>query len=88
MSYKRLYRCEIRANTVKAKQKRQMAVVLYTKELSLGKRIINIDESTIDQTAYLRKGWGPKGQQLYTRDTYRLYKFNIIAAVSFQIDHS
>ena len=28
----------------------------------IGKRIVNIDESTIDQTAYVRRGWGPKGQ--------------------------
>ena len=36
MSYRKIYRLEIRANTVKAKQKRQMAAVLYVRELAVG----------------------------------------------------
>jgi len=44
--------------------------------------VINIDESTLDQTYYIRKGWGIKGQKLFTVKGTRLNKFNIIAAAS------
>ena len=36
MSYKRVYRCEVRANAIKSKQQRQLASVLYVRELSTG----------------------------------------------------
>ena len=39
MTYKQIYRGEIRANTVRAKQKRQMASVLYVKVLAAGKAL-------------------------------------------------
>ena len=55
---------------------------MFNPNLSIGKRIINIDESTLDQTAYIRRGWGTTGKQLYSKTIFRLYKFNIIAAVS------
>ena len=50
--------------------------------IALGKQVINIDESTLDQTYYIRKGWGIKGRKLFTCKGTRLNKFNIIAAAS------
>ena len=82
LSYKRVYRTEIRANTVQAKQKRQIAAVLYTKQLAAGKIVINLDESTLDQTSYVRYGWGQAGRQLYAKNVFRLAKYNVIAATS------
>ena len=46
------------------------------------KIIVNFDESALDLTCYLRRGWGKTGTQLYLRNTYRLSRFNIIAAVT------
>ena len=62
LSYKKIYRGEVRANYLQAKQKRQLAAKLYAHELALGKKIINIDESTLDLTSYIRRGWGPRGK--------------------------
>ena len=82
MSYKKIYKKEILANTLKAKQKRQYAAYLFARLIAEGKQVINIDESTLDQTYYIRKGWGVKGQKLFTVKGTRLNKFNIIAAAS------
>ena len=48
MSYRSLHRSEIHCNTVKSKQKRQLAASLYAKELAKSVEIINIDESLLD----------------------------------------
>ena len=44
--------------------------------------IINVDESAIDKSCYIRKGWGNKGSQLYSKNVFRLDKFNMIAAAT------
>ena len=62
MSYRKIYRKDVKANTIKSKQKRQYAAYLFAKNIAEGKCIINIDESTIDQTCYIRKGWGRLGK--------------------------
>ena len=82
MSYRKTYKKEVLANTVQPKQKRQYAAYMFAKTLAEGKTIINIDESTLDQTFYIRKGWGRKGKKLFTQKGTRLNKYNIIAAVS------
>ena len=82
MSYKKIYRGNIRTNTVKAKQKRQYAAALFARLLADGKRVIHIDESTLDQTCYVRHGWGTAGEQLHSEHTFRLNRYNIIAATA------
>ena len=80
LSYQKIYRQEIRCNSIPAKQKRQLGAALFAKEMARGVTLINFDESCLDQTCYLRRGWGPTGEQLYQRNVYRLSRFNIIAA--------
>ena len=82
MSYRKIYKKELLANTIKAKQKRQYASYLFAKTIADGKRIINIDESTLDQTNFVRRGWGRRGRKLFTQKSARLARFNIIAAAS------
>ena len=82
VSYKKVYRAEIRFNTVLAKQKRQLSALLFAQQLAQGKIIVNIDESTLDQTCYVRRGWSATGQQEYQKNVFRLRNYNIIAACS------
>ena len=82
MSYKKIYRPDVRHNTVPAKQKRQLSALLFAQQLAQGKIIVNIDESTLDQTCYVRRGWSATGQQAYQKNVFRLRNYNIIAACS------
>jgi len=50
--------------------------------LADGREVINIDESSIDKTNYIRKGWGDFGYKLFSAESLRLEKIHIIAAVS------
>jgi transposase len=50
--------------------------------LTEGKRLINIDESVLNQTDKRRRGWFKKGQKNFVSHLERLAKTNLIAAVT------
>ena len=82
MTYRNIYKKDHLANTIRAKQKRQYGAYLFAKQIAAGVHVINLDESVLDNTCYIRKGWGRVGEQLYQSDNFRLNKYNIIAAAA------
>ena len=82
MSYRKSYPINPRTNYVGSKQKRQLASIYYCLRLAEGIEIINVDESSIQETNKQYKGWGNKHQKLFNLDSKRLESVNIIAAIS------
>jgi len=82
LRYKKVYFREKSANSIEAKQKRQLASFYFAMQLSEGREIFNIDESSIELTCFLQKQWGKKGSQLYSKNSKRLNRVHIIAALS------
>ena len=49
------------ANSMKVKIQRQQYALSLISLIESGKRIINIDETWLNETSFIRKLWGPKG---------------------------
>ena len=59
-SYRKAKKVEPRTNTENSLVHRQKYAMTMINLLSEGKKIINVDESFIDQSNYTRRSWSPK----------------------------
>ena len=82
LRYKKTDPITFRHNLHDSKLKRQYTAKWYIKFFAEGKRVINVDESVLNQTDKRRRGWFAKGQKNFVSHLERLARINIIAAVS------
>jgi hypothetical protein len=82
LRYKKADPITFRHNLHESKLQRQYAAKWYIKFLAEGKRVINVDESVLNQTDKRRRGWFAKDQKNFVSHLERLARINIIAAVS------
>ena len=62
MSYRRVYKQPFQVNSERCVVLRQQYALLILPQLMAGKRVINIDESWINETTFYRKVWTPRSQ--------------------------
>ena len=54
----------LRVNCVSCRYQRQQFALRLIDELMAGKRVLNIDEASLSEVSFLRKGWGERGKTL------------------------
>ena len=80
--FKKVYGIIPQTNSEKSKKLRSIGSYFYCKQVLNGKIIINVDESSIDRTCYVRRGWEIAGKQATIASNNRLYKKGLIAAIT------
>lgn len=53
-----------RTNCISSRYQRQQSALHLIDALMAGKRVLNIDEASLSETSFIRKGWGERGKTL------------------------
>ena len=80
-SYRKAKKVEPRTNTENSLVHRQKYAQTMLELLTKGKRIINVDESFIDQSNYTRRSWGHKQHRGSVKSTNMKESLKIFAAL-------
>ena len=64
LKFKRMKTLATRANSICCLYQRQQFALKLISLMMTGKRVLNIDEASISQTAFIRKGWGSRGKSI------------------------
>ena len=64
LKFKRTKTLAVRANSICCLYQRQQFARKLIEQMMAGKRIINIDEASLGQAAFLRRGWAATGDSL------------------------
>lgn len=69
-------------NSSNNKNKRKRAAARFIEFLYAGKRVINVDETSINITEYHRYSWGPVGKSLIRSKRQRISSVSVIMGFS------
>lgn len=64
LKFKKTRPIKLRVNCVSSRYQRQQFALQLIEELMAGKRVLNIDEASLSEASFLRKGWGVRGKTL------------------------
>ena len=81
LKFKRAKPIAARTNTVCCRYQRQQFALRLIAEMSAGKRVINIDEASLSQTNFVRRGWGQKTLDLRPQAKPLGHRLTLIAAL-------
>lgn len=81
MSFRKAYNQPIQLNSERCVVLRQQYALVHLQLLAEGKRIVNIDESWINETTFIRKKWSLKGSNSSVRVRSVTPRLALIAAI-------
>lgn len=81
LKFKRTRPILARTNCISSRYQRQQSALHLIDELMAGKRVLNIDEASLSETSFLRKGWGVRGQALRPIKKPLGQRLSLIAAI-------
>ena len=81
LSFLRTKKLNSHANSVKALAQRQQYALTLLSLLERGKRVINIDETWLNETSFVRRVWAKKGGQGNLRLSSVSPRLSLIAAL-------